>query len=411
MARKTYPLATLALLTAINFVNYIDRSVLFAVQPLVQAEFKFSDTEYGLLTTSFFIFYMAVAPFIGMAADRYSRKWIVFAGIFLWSGATLLTAVAHNYSTLLVRHTVVAIGESSYATIAPALLADLFPEERRGRMLSIFYLAIPVGTAMGYILGGSLGHHFGWRAPFYVAALPGFLFALVFLFLPEPERGSSDHLTATPDRATLRGLAHNGAFWTATLGMAMMTFALGGISVFLPKFLSQYRGMSLDRANLLLGASIGANGIVATLFGGWLGDRLLRKTDAAYYLVSGAGMALGIPAMAVALYVAGPPMMPAIVVAEFLLLMNTGPLNAAIVNSVSAPIRSSAIGVNLIVIHLLGDAFSPPLMGYISDRSSLPAAFIAAIVAIALSALVLFYGMRYAPRLGAAGLDAVGAEI
>lgn len=410
MARKTYPLATLALLTAINFVNYIDRSVLFAVQPLVQAEFKFSDTQYGLLTTSFFIFYMAAAPFIGMAADRYPRKWIVFAGIFLWSGATLLTAVAHDYTTLLVRHTVVAIGESSYATIAPALLADLFPEERRGRMLSIFYLAIPVGTAMGYILGGSLGHRFGWRAPFYVAALPGFLFALIFLILPEPERGSSDHLTATPDRATLRGLAHNGAFWTATLGMAMMTFALGGISVFLPKFLSQYRGMSLDRANLLLGASIGANGVVATLFGGWLGDRLLRHTDAAYYLVSGAGMALGIPAMVVALYVAGRPMMPGIVAAEFLLLMNTGPLNAAIVNSVSATIRSSAIGLNLIVIHLLGDAFSPPLMGYISDRSTLPASFIAAIVATTFSAVVLLYGMRYAPRLATARPHAVRTE-
>jgi MFS transporter, Spinster family, sphingosine-1-phosphate transporter len=400
MARKTYPLAALALLTAINFVNYIDRSVLFAVQPLVQAEFSFSDTQYGLLTTSFFIFYMVVAPFIGMAADRYSRKWIVFGGIFLWSGATLLTAVAHNYNGLLVRHTVVAIGESSYAIIAPALLADLFPEDRRGRMLAIFYLAIPTGTAMGYILGGYLGQHFGWRMPFYVAALPGFLFALIFLLLPEPARGSSDHLRATPDRASLRGLAHNGAFWTATLGMAMMTFALGGISVFLPKFLSQYRGMSLDHANLLLGASIGANGIAATLFGGWLGDRLLRKTDSAYYLVSAVGMALGIPAMAVALYVAGPPMMPAIVVAEFLLLMNTGPLNAAIVNSVSATIRASAIGVNLIVIHLLGDAFSPPLMGYISDRSSLPTAFVAAIVATALSAVVLFYGMRYAPRLG-----------
>ena len=410
MARNTYPLATLALLTAINFVNYIDRSVLFAVQPLVQAEFKFSDTQYGLLTTFFFAFYMVAAPFIGMAADHWSRKWIVFAGICLWSAATLLTAVAHDYWTLLIRHTVVAVGESSYATIAPALLADLFPEERRGRMLSIFYLAIPTGTAMGYILGGYLGHHFGWRMPFYVAALPGFLFALIFLLLPEPARGASDHLTATPDRATLRGLAHNGAFWTATLGMAMMTFALGGISVFLPKFLSQYRGIPLDRANLLLGASIGANGIVATLFGGWLGDRLLRKQDSAYYLVSGAGMALGIPAMIVALYMAGPSMMPAIIAAEFLLLMNTGPLNAAIVNSVSARIRSSAIGVNLIVIHLLGDAFSPLLMGYISDHSSLPAAFTAAIVATALSAVVLFYGMRYAPRLGPGRTNAVGAE-
>ena len=402
MARKTYPLATLAVLTAINFVNYIDRSVLFAVQPLVQAEFKFSDSQYGFLTTSFFIFYMAAAPFIGMAADRCSRKWIVFAGIFLWSGATLLTAIAHNYNGLLVRHTVVAIGECTYATIAPALLADLFPEEHRGRMLAIFFLAIPVGTAMGYILGGYLGHQFNWRMPFYVAAAPGFVLALIFLLLPEPDRGSSDHVSATPDRVTLRGLAHNGAFWTATLGMAMMTFALGGISVFLPKFLSQYRGLSLDHANLLLGVSIGVNGIVATLFGGWFGDRLLRRWDSAYYLVSALGMALGIPVMIVALYVAGPPMMPAIVVAEFLLLMNTGPLNAAVVNSVSAQIRSSAIGVNLIVIHLLGDAFSPPLMGHISDRSSLPTSFIAALVAIALSAVILLYGMRYAPRLRAA---------
>jgi len=406
MALKTYPLAALALLTAINFINYIDRSVLFAVQPLVQGEFKFSDTQYGFLTTSFFIFYMVAAPFIGMAADHYSRKWIVLTGIFLWSGATLLTAVAHNYTGLLVRHTLVAIGECSYATIAPALLADLFPEERRGRMLAIFYLAIPTGTAMGYILGGYLGHHFGWRTPFYVAALPGFLLALFFLLLPEPARGSSDHLMATPDRATLRGLAHNGAFWTATLGMAMMTFALGGISVFLPKFLSQYRGMSLEHANLLLGTSIGVNGIAATLFGGWLGDRLLRKRDSAYYLVSAVGMALGIPAMVVALYVAGPPMLPAIIVAEFLLLMNTGPLNAAVVNSVSGTIRSSAIGVNLIVIHLLGDAFSPPLMGYISDRSSLSTAFLVTIVATTLSALVLFYGMRYAPRLHAMGGEA-----
>lgn len=409
MARKTYPMAALGLLTAINFVNYIDRSVLFAVQPLVQAEFKFSDTQYGVLTTSFFVFYMVAAPFIGMAADRHSRKKIVFSGIVVWSGATLLTAVAHNYSTLLVRHTVVAIGESTYATIAPALLADLFPEERRGRMLAIFYLAIPVGTAMGYILGGSLGHSLGWRAPFYVAAIPGFVLAFVFLLLPEPARGASDHLRVTPDRATLSGLVHNRAFWTATLGMAMMTFALGGISVFLPKFLSQYRGLSLDRANLLLGISIGTNGIVATLFGGWLGDRLLRRTDAAYYLVSAAGMALGIPAMAVAIYASGAPMLPGIVIAEFLLLMNTGPLNAAIVNSVDARIRSSAIGMNLIVIHLLGDAFSPPLMGYISDRSSLPTAFLAAIVATAVSAAVLFYGMRYAPRMSAR-TNAIGVE-
>jgi MFS family permease len=397
--RPLYPRTTLAVLTAINFFNYIDRSVLFAVQPLMQQEFHRNDAEFGFLTTAFFACYMVTAPVFGFLADRYSRKLLVVGGIAVWSGATLLTALTYNFSTLLVRHTIVGIGEASYAAIAPTLIADLFPEHRRGRMLAIFYMAIPAGTAMGYMLGGYLGHLYGWRAPFYVAAVPGFLLAGALAFLAEPERGRSDLLRETPERGTLLGLARNGAFWFATLGMAMMTFALGGASVWMPTFLSRVRGVPLDRANLFFGASTAFNGIVATLFGGWLGDRLIRRTNGAYYLVSGAAMALALPAMIAAVFVTGRAMFPAILLAEFLLLLNTGTLNAAVVNSVGAHIRASAIAVNLIVIHLLGDAFSPVLMGYISDRRSLTTAFIAPIIAIAISAAVLIYGMRYAPAL------------
>jgi MFS transporter, Spinster family, sphingosine-1-phosphate transporter len=412
MPSKIYPRTMLALLTAINFFNYIDRSVLFAVQPLVQAEFRRSDAEFGFLTTAFFVCYMVAAPIIAFFADRYPRKLIVVTGIVLWSGATLLTAITHDFSTLFIRHALVGIGEASYAAIAPALIADLFPEDRRGRMLAIFYIAIPTGTAMGYMLGGYLGHLYGWRMPFYVAAVPGFILAAGLMFLGEPRRGANDHLRETPERATLLGLVHNPAFWTATLGMAMMTFALGGASVWIPTFLSRVRGVPLQRANLFFGASTAFNGIVATLIGGWFGDRLLRRTDSAYYFISGIGMMLALPAMWIAIYVHGRTMFVGIVIAEFFLFLSTGPLNAALVDAVAAPIRASAIAVNLIVIHLLGDAFSPVLMGYISDHRNLQAAFLAPIVAIFISGGILFYGMRFAPSLRpqGPGMNPIGAE-
>ncbi len=410
MPAKLHPRTMLALLTAINFFNYIDRSVLFAVQPLIQKEFHSTDLNFGLLSTAFFGTYMVAAPFLGALADRYPRKLIITTGILLWSGATLLTAFAYDFRGLLVRHTLVGIGEASYAAAAPSLIADLFHENRRGRMLAVFFMAIPVGTAVGYLIGGVLGERYGWRAPFYVGAIPGFLLALTLVFLREPERGAADRLSETPERASVLGLAGNGAFVTATLGMAMMTFCLGGLQVWMPTFLNRVRGVGLDHANLMFGASTAITGTVGTLLGGWLGDRLLRRTSGAYYLVSATTLALGIPAMLAAIYLTGRVMFPAIFVAEFLLLMNTGPLNAAVVNSVGAHIRSTAIAVNLFVIHLLGDAFSPRLIGYISDRSNLQTGFVATVVAIALSAGILLYGMRFAPRLPANNNAALGAH-
>jgi MFS transporter, Spinster family, sphingosine-1-phosphate transporter len=404
---RRHPGVALALLTALNFFNYIDRYVLPAVQPLVQKELHRSDADMGWLTSVFFFFYMCVAPVMGVLADRYQRRILIVVGAVLWSGATLLTAVTSDYTSLLIRHTLVGIGEASFVTIAPAFISDLFPEHRRGRMLAVFYLAIPMGTAMGYVLGGHLGPLYGWRAPFMVAALPGFLLAAALLFIPEPPRGQADVLTSTPERSTILGLTKNRAFWTATLGTAMMTFALGGLSVWMPTFLSRARGMKLNDANILFGEAVLGAGFLATMLGGWLGDHLLRKTRSAYYLVSAIGMAVALPFMVVALYHQGRLMFPAIFLALFFLLLNTGPLNAAIVNSVGAPIRATAIAVNVFTIHILGDVPSPPLIGYISDRTgSLAQGFSVAVVAVALSAAILFFGMRFAPQVPQHVLDA-----
>src|SRR6202522_919267 len=292
---KLYPWTALILLTALNLLNYVDRSVLFAVQPLVQSEFHLSNTQVGYLTSAFLLFYMVAAPFVGPLADRYSRKRIIVGGAIFWSGLTLLTAITHTYTELLIRHTLVGIGEATFVTIAPTFVADLFPEEKRGRILGVFYLAIPVGTAAGYLLGGHLSPHYGWRFPFYIAAVPGFLLALAVLFLKEPERGQFDSLQETPERGTVFGLARNPAFLTSTLGMAAMTFSLGGIQVWMPQFLYSERHYTLAQANFIFGLIIVVDGILAALAGGWLGDYLLRRMKSSYYLVSAVSMALGVP--------------------------------------------------------------------------------------------------------------------
>ncbi len=401
-----HPKTALTILTALNLLNYADRNVLFAVQPLVQDEFHITNRQVGYLASAFLLCYMAAAPFVGPLADHYSRKLIIAIGAIFWSGLTLLTAVTHTYTELLVRHTLVGVGEATFVTIAPTIVADLFAENKRGRILGVFYLAIPVGSAAGYILGGQLAPQHGWRFPFYIAAAPGFLLAVLVLFLKEPERGQFDSLKETPDRGTILGLARNPAFLTATLGMAMMTFSLGGIQVWMPQFLYRERDYSLESANLIFGIIIVVDGIFASLLGGWLGDYLLPRMKGAYYVVSAVGMALGVPVMIVALFMRGRIMLPAIALAAFFLLLNTSPLNAAVINSVGAHIRATAIAVNIFIIHTLGDVPSPPMMGWVADHRSLQTAFVLPVIAMIVSAAILFYGMRFAPAVAVEGKPA-----
>jgi MFS family permease len=419
------PRTALLVLTALNLLNYADRNVLFAVQPLIQEEFHVSKEQIGFLTSAFLAFYMIAAPFVGPLADRYSRKTIIVLGALFWSGLTLLTAVTHNYTELLIRHTLVGIGEATFVTIAPTFVSDLFAEKVRGRILGVFYLAIPVGSAAGYLLGWWLAPHHGWRFPFYVAAVPGFLLAIGASFLTEPERGQFDSHKDEADwlpagfqgsnfrRFLVRNyyftrklwfdVVLNPAFLTATLGMAFMTYSLGGIQVWMPQFLYSERHYSLARADFLFGIIVAWAGLIAAITGGWLGDYLLPRMKSSYYLVSAASMLLGVPVMIVALFAKGPLMIPAIALAAFFLLLNTAPLNAAVINSVGAHIRATALAVNIFIIHILGDVPSPTMMGWVADRRSLQVAFILPIIAMGISSAILFYGMKFAPSVAVDG--------
>ncbi len=405
---KNHARTALIILTALNFVNYIDRSVLFAVQSLIKTEMRLTDFQVGMLTSAFLGCYMVAAPLIGPLADRYKRKYIMVAGAVVWSAATLLTAFTYTYGELLFRHAIVGIGEATFVAIAPAFLSDLYPQKARGRMLSIFYLAIPMGTAMGYLLGGHLGPLYGWRAPFYVGAVPGVILAAILLMVPEPERGAQDIGFVKGAKPNWRELAKNPAYLTATFGMAMMTFAVGGMQVWIPTFLHRMRNVSLADANLYFGAMTIFSGLFATLAGGWLGDRLLRRNKGAYYWVSAVGMLISLPAIIGAVTLTGKMMYAAIFIGEFFLLLNTAPLNAALVNSVGAGVRATAVAVNLFIIHALGDASSPSIIGWVSDHANLQLGLLVASVAVVISVVILFYGMRFAPNIAVADLPHAG---
>jgi len=422
----------LVLLTALNFVNYIDRYILPGVQEQVKVEFHVSDAQIGSITFWFFLTYMCTAPLTGWLGDRMARKPLIIGCALLISGVNVLTGTVHAFDSLLLRHAVLGIGEASLGIYAPALLADFYPEEARNRVLTIFYTAIPVGAALGYLIGEVVGSRFGWRMPFYVSAIPGLLIAvLIFFLLREPHRGASDtgenrrldeafEAEIAEVRSPIRRLGdvivkvwqmlgRNPPYLYATLGMAAVTFSLGGISAWMPSFL-QRSGFSPNTVGLTLGAITAGAGLGGTAFGGWLAQLWLRTNHRALYLVSAWSALLTVPFGVLCFFGPRATMLPALGVAMFCIFLGTGPLNAAIVNAVPATVRATAIALELFLIHALGDTPSPRLIGMVSDRSTLGTGLGLTLITILIAAVLLFVGARTVPRLASEeGGDSVTA--
>lgn len=391
-ASPHYRRYVLALLLAVNILNYIDRQVLYALFPLVKADLGLSDAMLGLLGSAFMVCYMVSAPLLGWLGDQGSRTVLASWGLIIWSLSTGSAGFAPGYRTLLAARTAVGIGEASFGTVSPGLLADFFPRERRGRVLSLFYLAIPVGSALGYLLGGFIGGRWGWHAAFLAVGLPGLLLALPLRFVREPQR---DNVQCS-GKEKFSSLFRNRSFVINTLAMAAMTFAMGGLAQWVPTFICRVHSLDVQRANTLFGAITVAAGIGGTVTGGWLGDRLQRRTPKGYLLVSGCGFIIGIPAMVVAITGATLTIsLAAIFVAEFFLFFNTGPLNTVIANVTAPRQRSTAYAVNIFFIHALGDALSPTLIGCLSDLYGLANALLLTPAAVAAAACLCFLCARF----------------
>jgi MFS family permease len=383
----------LVLLTALNFVNYIDRYILPGVQELVKKQFEVTDSQIGSITFWFFLTYMLSAPLTGWLGDHFPRKPLIVLCALVISAVNVLTGTVHAFDSLLFRHAILGIGEASLGIYAPSLLADFYPENQRNRILTIFYTAIPVGAAIGYLIGEVIGAKYGWRMPFYVSAVPGLLIALLILFLMrEPVRGAIDNkVTVKSSFADVLHLSRNARYLFASLGMAMVTFSLGGISAWMPSFL-QRSGFSPNSVGITLGAITAACGLGGTAVGGILAQRWLRTNTNALFLVSAWSALLAVPPAILCFFGPRATMLPALAVAMFLIFLGTGPLNAAIINAVPAAVRSSAIAFELFLIHALGDTPSPKLIGIVSDHSTLGTGLGLTLITLVIAGVLLFLG-------------------
>ena len=381
------PKSVFILLFSLNLLNYIDRQILFSVFPLIKTDLNLSDAQLGVLASAFMFVYMIAAPFVGFIADRTPRQYVVSVCAFLWSAATMLSGSAKNYFHLFAARSFIGIGEAGFTSVSPSFLAERFPPERRARVLAAFGLALPAGSALGYLLGGFLGLHFGWRSAFFIVGLPGAFAAAYAAFKLKDER-TANKKQEKPKLANYSALLKNKPFLFVCLAQAMGTFTLGGLAAWMPTYMHRYYDFSVAQAGTVFGALTITAGAAGTFLGGFMADKLLKKTKKAYYFVSAASFTAALP-FGFAAVICGDFKISLVLFAAAIMLvfMQTGPLNAAIVNLTDVKIRSMAFAVNIFIIHALGDAISPALVGGASYMFSLKTAVAAAMLFVLPAAL------------------------
>ncbi len=399
----------LILLTAMNFVNYLDRYILPSVQEQIKGEFHITDDQIGSLTLWFMVAYVLSSPITGWLGDRFPRKPMIVVAALGIAVMNFVTSSVHDYDSLNLRHAALGIGEASFGVFAPALLADYYAEDKRNKVLTIFNIAIPCGAALGYLAGGYIGHAYGWRKAFIASAIPGALIALLILFfMKEPERVESKNEEGAGKEGVF-SLLKNKAYLSSILGYAAVTFSLGGISWWMPSFLQRVDGRSQDSAGFIMGALTVACGLGGTVIGGTLAQWWSKRTSKALYLVPAISAVLAVGPAVLAFF--GPKQwtLPALGVAIFFIFLGTGPVNAATLNAVPANLRAMAMAGQLFAIHVFGDAFSPKLIGIVSDRSNLRWGLGITLITMLVGAVIFFIGAGFAPPLDPSAAEAPAA--
>jgi MFS family permease len=395
--------SALFLLLAINLFNYIDRQVLAAVEPDIRATFFAPDdanrmTKTGLLAVAFFVTYMISAPVLGFLADRISRWMIVGVAVILWSLASGASGLAATFGILFATRIFVGIGEGGYGPAAPTILSDLFPIETRGRIMAIFCAAIPVGSALGYVIGGLIGAHLGWRWAFYLVTPPGLLLGLLCFWQRDP-RGEPDDLAQDMPRRSIRdylNLFRTRSYLINCIAQTLMTFVVGGLGFWVPAYL-HYRNQSSDVGMTIFGLITVVAGLASTLLGGFIADKLRSRFAGSYFWVSGIGMLIACPFFIVSLYTPFPAAWIPMFLAIFFLFLNTGPSNTALANVSLPAVRATAFAANIFIIHAFGDVQAFWLLGYIGGHTNMHVAFLFVSGIIFLSGLVWLIGVKYLP--------------
>jgi MFS family permease len=360
-------------LTVMNLLNYVDRYVPSAIKDLFKKDLGLTDAETSLPLTAFIFVYMFACPLFGSMSDRWPRRVVIAAAGALWSLATAAGALAWDFWSFLVARALVGIGEAAYATLAPALISDFFPPEKRNRIFTVFFVAIPIGVAVGFQVGAVVGEKFGWRWALTACGLPGMLAAVTALFIREPRRGAFDvdrDLSSPPWPEALKQLARNREYVLTVAGYTLVNFASGALVDWFPTYLQRVRGLGIAEAGDVMAPAIVLGGLAGTAVGGGLADKLMGRIRHPYLAVS--ALSMGVAGVLTVFGILAQSKMAItilIVLTQFFMWFYNGPINTVLVNCVNSALRTRAFSFSILVIHILGDAISPPLVGFIADST------------------------------------------
>jgi MFS transporter, Spinster family, sphingosine-1-phosphate transporter len=371
------PYFALVALFSMNLLNYVDRYVFFSSGPAISQELQFSDTQFGKLSVSFMVVYTIVSPLMGVLGDRYSRRKLLASGVALWSLATVGTAFASGFYEMFFWRALLGIGEASYGIIAPALLSDLFSPKHRGRVMGLYFLALPVGGAIGSGIGGYFSTHHDWRMAFWVVGIPGLIASVAGLLMHDPGRGASEgKATGKEDRPNLAeylSIFKTPTFVYNTAGLAAVTFALGAYAVWAVTFYQRVRGMDGAKAGVWIGVLTAIAGLLGISLGTIAADFLGRFTRRAYLLWAGTAVAIAVPCIVGTILESDQrTSLTYLFIASIMMASVLGPSNTVTANVVPANRRAAGYALCIFLVHLFGDISSPLLIGYVSDLFGKP---------------------------------------
>ena len=365
---------TLGVLSALNLLNYLDRYVMSGVLTPLQRDLRIGDADAGWAASAFMLGYFISAPFFGYLGDRFPRKYLMLAGVLVWSLATAGSGLAHSFGQLFAIRIFVGFGEAAFVTIGPSWISDLFANPRRNTAITLFYVAIPVGSALGFALSGWFAQHNDWRGAFIYAGLPGVLLALALLTVREPRRGAAepgnpDAVATPPTRfRDVLGLFRNRRYQLLVWGYTAQTFAVGAFGLWGPAFLHRVHGYSLGFSSTIFGVLLAGAGLVATLIGGLYATHLRKTVPAAYVWVMTLSIVAAVPVCFFALVVGSPTLsLIGLGASMVFIFLPTGPVTSEIMDLVPVHLRATGVAVSIFLTHLFGDWGSPTIVGYLSD--------------------------------------------
>lgn len=363
----------LAVLFAINAMNFYDRLIPGAVNESIKAEWEVTDTQLGILGTAFVLIYAIVGVPLGRLADHFSRKMLLSIGVFVWSLLTAASGFAMSFQQLVGLRLAVGVGEATCAPASSSLIGDLFPATQRARAIAIFMLGLPIGNALCYLTSGFVISYWSWKAAFLVAFIPGLLCAIAALFIREPKRGASEvHAVGAQKRAgspymlvlripTMRWIIISGA---------LHNFNMYAIGSFLVSFLIRYHGMDKSYAAYIAAGIYGLAGIPGLMLGGILGDRLIRSHSNSRMMIAAISILISLP-----LWYFGLGQAPGTLVSTTLLLgfgcllfyVYYSTVYSTIQDVIEPSLRGTAMALYFFAMYLLGGALGPIGAGWLSD--------------------------------------------